>query len=118
MIWEQVRPYACDIWNWKVQEPGTNLIAGTEKEIVLTLLPRTEGKFSGYGLIVNKLRYHRDGYKEEYLRGGGRFGQSLTAIAKLAPEAVIGEGLSVHYSGCSSLPSDVAAWLKKNGIGA
>ena len=50
--------------------------------------------------------------------GGGRFGQSLTAIAKLAPEAVIGEGLSVHYSGCSSLPSDVAAWLKKNGIGA
>ena len=50
--------------------------------------------------------------------GGGRFGQSLTAIAKLAPEAVIGEGLSVHDSGCSSLPSDVAAWLKKNGIGA
>ena len=118
MIWEQVRPYACDIWNWKVQEPGTNLIAATEKEIVLTLLPRTEGKFSRYGLIVNKLRCHRDGYKEEYLRGGGRFGQSLTAIAKLAPEAVIGEGLSVHYSGGSSLPSDVAAWLKKNGIGA
>ena len=50
--------------------------------------------------------------------GGGRFGQSLTAIAKLAPEAVIGEDLSVHYSGGSSLPSDVAAWLKKNGIGA
>ena len=50
--------------------------------------------------------------------GGGRFGQSLTAIAKLALEAVIGEGLSVHYSGSSSLPSDVAAWLKKNGIGA
>ena len=70
MIREQVRPYACDIWNWKVQEPGTNLIAATEKEIVLTLLPRTEGKFSRYGLIVNKLRYYRDGYKEEYLRGG------------------------------------------------
>jgi flavodoxin len=50
--------------------------------------------------------------------GGGRFGQSLTAIAKLAPETVIGEGLSAHYSGCSSLPSDVEAWLKKNGIGA
>ena len=31
--------------------------------------------------------------------GGGRFGQSLTAIAKLAPDSVIGEGLSVHYSG-------------------
>ena len=49
--------------------------------------------------------------------GGGRFGQSLTAIAKLAPDAVIGEGLSVHYSGGASLSSDVTAWLKTNGIG-
>ena len=48
--------------------------------------------------------------------GGGRFGQSLTAIAKLAPDSVISEGLSVHYSGGSSLPSDVEAWLKTNGI--
>ena len=48
--------------------------------------------------------------------GGGRFGQSLTAIAKLAPDAVIGEGLSVHYSGGSSLPDDVAEWLDENGI--
>ena len=70
MIDSQVRPYACDIWNWKLQEPGTNLIAATEREIVLTLLPRTEGKFTRYGLMVNKLRYHRDGYKEKYLRGG------------------------------------------------
>ena len=45
--------------------------------------------------------------------GGGRFGQSLTAIAKLAPKAFIGEGLSVHYSGGSSLKSDVAKWLSK-----
>nr|MDE7431837.1 SUMF1/EgtB/PvdO family nonheme iron enzyme [Lachnospiraceae bacterium] len=28
--------------------------------------------------------------------GGGRFGQSLTAIAKLAPDAAMGEALSVH----------------------
>ena len=35
--------------------------------------------------------------------GGGRFGQSLTAIAKLAHNSVIGEGLSVHYSGGSTL---------------
>ena len=48
--------------------------------------------------------------------GGGRFGQSLTAIAKLAPEAVIGEGLSVHYSGGGALPGDVKEWLTKNGI--
>ena len=48
--------------------------------------------------------------------GGGRFGQSLTAIAKIAEDAVIGEGLSVHYSGGSALSEDVAAWLKTNGI--
>ena len=48
--------------------------------------------------------------------GGGRFGQSLTAIAKLAPDAVMGEGLSVHYSGGSTLTDDVAAWLESNGI--
>ena len=48
--------------------------------------------------------------------GGGRFGQSLTAIAKLAPDSDMGEGLSIHYSGGSSMPDDVAAWLKTNGI--
>ncbi len=48
--------------------------------------------------------------------GGGRFGQSLTAIAKLAPDAVMGEGLSVHYSGGSTLSEDVTAWLEMNGI--
>ncbi len=48
--------------------------------------------------------------------GGGKFGQSLTAIAKLAPDAVMGEGLSVHYSGGSTLSGDVTAWLETNGI--
>ncbi len=48
--------------------------------------------------------------------GGGRFGQSITAIAKLAPNAAIGEGLSVHYSGGSSLSRDVESWLKANGL--
>jgi formylglycine-generating enzyme required for sulfatase activity/flavodoxin len=48
--------------------------------------------------------------------GGGRFGQSLTAIAKLEPDAIIGNGLSVHYSGGSRLPDDVTAWLDANGI--
>lgn len=48
--------------------------------------------------------------------GGGRFGQSLTAIAKLAPDAIMGEALSVHYSGGSSLPDDVTEWLVTNGI--
>lgn len=48
--------------------------------------------------------------------GGGRFGQSLTAIAKLAPNSNIGEGLSVHYSGGDTLSRDVASWLEATGI--
>ena len=46
--------------------------------------------------------------------GGGRFGQSLTAIAKLAPNANITEGLSVHYSGGGTLKSNIAKWLADN----
>ncbi len=48
--------------------------------------------------------------------GGGHFGQSLTAIAKLAPDSDIGEGLSVHYSGGSTLDDDISEWIKENGI--
>lgn len=49
--------------------------------------------------------------------GGGRFGQSLTAIAKLVPETEIREGLAVSYSGGSGLEADISEWLGKNGIG-
>lgn len=48
--------------------------------------------------------------------GGGRFGQSLTVIAKLTPDAMIGEGLAVSYSGGSSLSSDVSTWLEENKV--
>ena len=48
--------------------------------------------------------------------GGGRFGQSLTAIAKLAPESKMGEALSIHYSGDSTLEGDISEWLRTNGI--
>lgn len=48
--------------------------------------------------------------------GGGRFGQSLTAIAKLAPNASMGEALSIHYSGGSTLSNDVTDWLSSNEI--
>ncbi|MDR1612425.1 MAG: NAD(P)H-dependent oxidoreductase [Planctomycetota bacterium] len=43
--------------------------------------------------------------------GGGRLGQSVAAIAKLCPNSTILEALSVHYSGGSSLPGDITAWL-------
>jgi flavodoxin len=48
--------------------------------------------------------------------GGGRLGQSVAAIAKLCPKSTILEALSVHYSGGSSLPGDITAWLRKIGI--
>lgn len=48
--------------------------------------------------------------------GGGRFGQSLTAIAKLVPDAAMGEALDIHYSGGSSMPDDVSSWLADNGL--
>lgn len=48
--------------------------------------------------------------------GGGEFGQSITDISKLAPNSKIGEGLSIHYSGGSSLENDISNWLNANGI--
>lgn len=48
--------------------------------------------------------------------GGGRFGQSLTAIAKLVPDATLMEGLAVSYSGGSGLSEDIATWLVNSGI--
>lgn len=48
--------------------------------------------------------------------GGGRFGQSLSDIAKLAPLARYGEGLTVNYSGGSSLQNDISAWLRRLGL--
>lgn len=48
--------------------------------------------------------------------GGGGLGQSVSAISKLAPEATVADGLSIYYSGGSSLSSDIAAWLDANGV--
>lgn len=48
--------------------------------------------------------------------GGGRFGQRLTAIAKLVPNAAMDEVLSIHDLGGSELSSDVADWLNSNEI--
>ena len=70
MIADDVKPYSSSIWNWGISQMGANLITVTQKELALTLLPRTTGKFSRYGLTVNKLRYHRNGYAEQYLSGG------------------------------------------------
>ncbi len=70
MIEAKVKPYASQIWNWGISQIGASLIKIGKRELTLTLLPRTTGKFSRYGLKVNKLRYHCDGYTERYLSGG------------------------------------------------
>ena len=41
--------------------------------------------------------------------GGGRFGQTISAIAKLAPDSVIKEGLEVTYSSYNR--AEIQAWL-------
>jgi hypothetical protein len=70
MINDGVRPYASAIWEWGKSQMGANLIAVDSRELILTLLPRTIGKFGRTGLEVNKMRYHCDGYTERYLSGG------------------------------------------------
>ncbi len=70
MIAAQVKPYTSQIWNWGKSQIGANLIEIGKRELMLTLLPRTTGKFSRSGLKVNKLRYHCEGYTEQYLSGG------------------------------------------------
>ena len=70
MIAAKVKPYSSCIWNWGKSQMSAHLISVDAKELMLTLLPRTTGKFSRMGLKVNKLRYHCDGYTERYLSGG------------------------------------------------
>lgn len=48
--------------------------------------------------------------------GGGRLGQSVTATSKIAADANIGEPLSIHYSGGSTLQDDIMKWLDQNGV--
>ena len=69
MIADKVKPYASCIWEWGKSQIGANLIAVQNKELVLTLLPRTTGRFDRTGLKVNRLRYYCEGYTEQYLSG-------------------------------------------------
>lgn len=65
-----IRPYARDIYEHGRKQISADLIDVTYEQLMLTLLPRTVGTFTRYGLKVNKMRYHREGYTEEYLSGG------------------------------------------------
>lgn len=72
MIDESIKPFSNSIWIWNKKLNYNNLITVSSKDIILTLLPRTTGKFSRSGLQVNKLRYkcHEHNYTEKYLSGG------------------------------------------------
>lgn len=70
MISDGVKPYAASIFEWGRKQPGADLIKVSKEELIQVLLPRTEGRFSRYGLKVNGMRYHAEGYTEEYLKGG------------------------------------------------
>ena len=66
----EVKPCASALWEYGKRQLGANLINATAEQITFVLLPRLQGKFTKEGLRVNNLRYHRDGYKEQYLKGG------------------------------------------------
>ena len=70
MLSDAVSPYAYTIWNWKKENAESNLINVSQKDLILTLLPRTSGKFTRHGLKTNGLRYYANGYKERFLQGG------------------------------------------------
>lgn len=72
MIEEEVAPHPNSIFEWGKKQPGCNLITVPAKQLVLTLLPRVDAKFTRKGLVVFGLRYSSDArsFTEEYLNGG------------------------------------------------
>lgn len=70
MIQNKIRPCANNIWEFGKTLPGANLITASKEQIIMTLLPRTIGKFSRTGLKANKMRYGNNEFTEKYLTGG------------------------------------------------
>lgn len=90
MLSAQVKPFACNMWEWGKTQNGANLITIDKEQVILTLLPRTVGRFTRSGLKVNRIRYKNMNYTEKYLSGGD---------------------VSVAYN-----PDDVSCvWLMENG---
>ena len=70
MLESKVAPYANDFFKYGMNLEGVNLVKVDKRQLMLTLLPRTEGKFTRSGLIVNRVRYKNSNYAEKYLSGG------------------------------------------------
>lgn len=69
MMKDGIVPSPAGIWDYQTEYGNSNLLSVSKEQLVLTLLPRTEGRFSRKGLVVNKMRYDADGFTEEYLNG-------------------------------------------------
>ena len=71
MIGEKVKSYPYSIFEWGKKQPECNLISISPKQLIMTLLPRANARFSRKGLVVFGLRYNskEKNYTEEYLTG-------------------------------------------------
>ena len=65
-----IRPHASDVWNYGKTQPGASLIPVTRENLILTLFPRVTGRFTKYGLKVNRMRYKNEHFADRFLRGG------------------------------------------------
>lgn len=70
MLKAQIPPHARDIFKFGLSLDGANLIPVSKEQLILTLLPRTTGKFTRSGLIVKNVRYKNKDFAERYLSGG------------------------------------------------
>ena len=70
MLKSKVFPYASEIFTYGINLDGVNLVKVDKWQLMITLLPRTSGKFTRFGLIVNHVRYKNPNYAEKYLSGG------------------------------------------------
>jgi len=64
-----IKPYANEIWNYGCGQDGCSLIHVSREQLILTLLPRTAGRFTRHGLSANGMHYHNVNYREQYLNG-------------------------------------------------
>ena len=70
MLSANIKPFACEVWNYGRNRNNANLIDVSAEQVIMTLLPRCIGKFARNGLKVNGLRYKHPNYTEMYLKGG------------------------------------------------
>ncbi len=69
MLEDDLKPIPCNIWQWAMENLGSNLMEVEKAKLIQVLLPRSEAKFTRQGLSVNGLHYHNSMYREEYLDG-------------------------------------------------